>query len=260
MLILSTVLGQYVDFYRNWPWSGGIHLKTFGEFADVLWKTFKYLSRNCQRVDILFDLYIINSVKEGERDRRKKADAIDFDITSNNQPLPVKTESFWAASKNKEKLQIFFINWLSNIYKEGKPIHLGGSLPGNLTGCSRIVPGVQTSCRLLRCDHEEPDDRLMFHINHAVRVENFTKVIIAATDTDIFVSALHHFAQWMHDDLDEIWMLCGQGLSSRAVPLHDIVNGILDSSVIDVLPAAHALTGCDTTSKISTKKAAMKIF
>ena len=27
LLILSTVLGQYVDFYRNWPWSGGIHLK-----------------------------------------------------------------------------------------------------------------------------------------------------------------------------------------------------------------------------------------
>ena len=26
MLILSTVLGQFVDFYRNWPWSGGNHL------------------------------------------------------------------------------------------------------------------------------------------------------------------------------------------------------------------------------------------
>ena len=25
--MLSSVLGQFVDFYRNWPWSGGIHLK-----------------------------------------------------------------------------------------------------------------------------------------------------------------------------------------------------------------------------------------
>ena len=25
LLILSTVWGQFVDFYSTWPWSGGIH-------------------------------------------------------------------------------------------------------------------------------------------------------------------------------------------------------------------------------------------
>ena len=46
-------------------------LKTFGEFEDALWKTFKYLSRNCQRVNMLFDLYINNSVKKRKRSKKE---------------------------------------------------------------------------------------------------------------------------------------------------------------------------------------------
>ena len=46
-------------------------------------------------------------------------------------------------------------------------------------------------------------------------------------------------------------MLHGQGRSSRAIPLHQLVN-IMDSNVVDVLPAVHALTGCDITIKIGT--------
>ena len=45
-----------------------VKLKTFGEFPDALWETFKSLSKNCQRVDIVFDFCLNNSVKEGERD------------------------------------------------------------------------------------------------------------------------------------------------------------------------------------------------
>ena len=39
--------------------------------------------------------------------------------------------------------------------------------------------------------------------------------------------------------------------------MHDIVNDI-DSDVVDIPPAVHALTGCVTTSKIGTKAAALK--
>lgn len=41
----------------------------------------------------------------------------------------------------------------------------------------------------------ETDDRLLFYVNHAVKVESFEKVIIAAADTDIFKSALYYFKQ-----------------------------------------------------------------
>ena len=41
--------------------------------------------------------------------------------------------------------------------------------------------------------------------------------------------------------------------SSREVSLHQLVHKI-DTNVIDVLPAVHALSGCDTTTKTGTKK------
>ena len=55
-----------------------------------------------------------------------------------------------------------------------------------------------------------------------------------------------------------MWMLCGQGSSSRAVPLHDLVD-VLDAITVDVLPAAHALMGCGTKSKTSTKQVVLKV-
>ena len=48
-----------------------------------------------------------------------------------------------------------------------------------------------------------------------------------------------------------------KGSSTRAIPVHDVVSGI-DSSVAESLPAIHALSGCDSTSKIGTKKSALK--
>ena len=55
-----------------------------------------------------------------------------------------------------------------------------------------------------------------------------------------------------------MWILCGRGLTKRAVPFHRIVD-VLDISVIDVLPTIHALTGCDTTNTIGMKRVALKL-
>ena len=52
-------------------------------------------------------------------------------------------------------------------------------------------------------------------------------------------------------------MLCGQGHTKRYVAVHDIVKSI-PQELLDALPAVHSLTGCDTTSKISTKCNAIK--
>ena len=59
-------------------------------------------------------------------------------------------------------------------------------------------------------------------------------------------------------NLQELWMICGKGETTRAVSLHAVATKI-EATLIDVLPALHALTGCDTTSKICSKTAALKI-
>ena len=55
-----------------------LNLMTFGDLVKKLWNTFIYLSRDCNRIDIIFDLYLQQSIKQCERDRRSKHDAINI--------------------------------------------------------------------------------------------------------------------------------------------------------------------------------------
>ena len=110
----------------------------------------------------------------------------------------------------------------------------------------------------MKCGHKEADNRILFHVNHAIKDENYTKITVASPDTDVFVSCLFHLTWWMYMGASEMWVLCGRGLTKTAVPFHLIVD-ILDISVIDVLPAIHALTSCDTTNTIGRKRDALKI-
>ena len=46
-------------------------------------------------------------------------------------------------------------------------------------------------------------------------------------------------------------------LENELYPLHQLLTK-LDHNVINCLPAAHSLTGCDTVAKVGTKKAMLK--
>ena len=41
------------------------------------------------------------------------------------------------------------------------------------------------------------------------------------------------------------------------MPVHSLVHNI-KTDVVDILPPVHALTGCDTTSEVGAKTAALK--
>ena len=110
----------------------------------------------------------------------------------------------------------------------------------------------------MKCGHEEADNRILFHINHAIKDENYKRIIVASPDTDVFVSCLFHLTRWMYMGVSDMWILCGRGLTKRVAPFHRIVD-VLDIFAIDVLPAIHALTGCDTTNTTGTKRAALKL-
>ena len=58
-------------------------------------------------------------------------------------------------------------------------------------------------------------------------------------------------------DLEELWFVSGRGNSRTFFPIHDFANH-LDSDLVENLPAVHALTRCDTTSKFGTKNRAVR--
>ena len=69
---------------------------------------------------------------------------------------------------------------------------------------------------------------------------------------------MNYFCRWNEFDLKELWVISGQGRSTRgwAVPEHNFVT-IMDPCVAVIMPAVHALSGCDTTSKVATKASAV---
>ena len=84
---------------------------------------------------------------------------------------------------------------------------------------------------------------MLFHADHAIKMENFKKIIIASPDTDVLVSAVHHFSRWVFSDLKESWIIGGKkGTQRQALPVHTLVDK-LDGDVVEILPPLYALTG-----------------
>ena len=93
----------------------------------------------------------------------------------------------------------------------------------------------------------------MYHLNHAVKCDLVEVAHVLTGDTDIFVNLMYHFSNWSEYELSEIW--CHH--MNKMLPIHGAVHN-LPQSVIKSLPAIHALSGCDTTSKVGTKLQAFK--
>ena len=89
---------------------------------------------------------------------------------------------------------------------------------------------------------EKVDDRMLIHVNHAVRVKNFRKIIIASPDTGIFFNLVYEFLHWIYDDLDQLGMITDKKGSENAIRIH-VIGERLDDSITEILPAIHALTG-----------------
>ena len=81
--------------------------------------------------------------------------------------------------------------------------------------------------------------------------------VVISNDTDVIVALLFYMPIFFQEGLKELWVWAGRGTTTRYAPLH-IWNARLGPDLCAVLPALHSLTGCDITSKIGTKKAALK--
>lgn len=238
----SIVVIDFMAYARKVP-TKKMRLVTYEDFFRALWKTCSRLSKGSTRIDIVFDVYLRYSIKQGERNRRSKLDPIETSIATVEQQLPVDMDRFWSSSQNKMKFQQAFIKWVRLNCVSDAPIYLGGAGEENVTACIKVCSNDPSDdVDTLRNTHEEADDRMMFHIHQAVSRENFERVIIASGDTDVFVCSIYHFSRWIYRGLKEMWIVSGKSDSKTVIPIHQLVEQ-LPSTVIDILPAVHALTG-----------------
>ena len=232
-----------IDFmgYANKMPTKKMKLKTFGDLMTCLISKFKNLAETCTRVDIVFNLYHENSINAHERNRQCTKSGITTIVSHSDQPLPIDIDALWSLSQNNVSFQQFSIKWVLETQKNINNLYLGGAHEDDETSCIHLKHGSAEQETLLKCNLEEADDRIFFH------VRKICSVPIAFPDTDILVCSLYHYHKLMPFDLNDFW----------AISEINLVN-LFGCDVVDILPAVHALTGCDTTSKVGTKSKALK--
>ena len=206
-----------------------------------------------KRIDIIFDIYEKSSIKQGERAKRSSSHQITITIRSDNQKLPVDLGMFWSSSLNKVRLEEYVYKWMVQNIKSDKEIFFGGVHGGE---CWKLLAGGETQITYLYSNQEEADNRIMFHINDGVVKHGLQSVLVASSDTDVFINLMYHFHKTWH--LQKLYVkLGGNQKTKKTVPVHLLVDQ-LDNNLVSCLPAIHALSGCNTTSKVGPKLSGLK--
>ncbi|KAG1664879.1 Transposable element Tc3 transposase [Nymphon striatum] len=198
----------------------GLH--TFEELAKSLSDRILATGSVSTRIDIIFYVYQKSSIKQMERAQRSSSEEITITIRSDNQKLPVNLDMFWSSMLNKVRLQ------------------------------EKLLAGNETQIAELSSNQEEADDRIMFHINDGVVKHGVQSVLVDSPDTDVFVNLIFHFnTTWQ---LQKLYVKLGNRKTKKTVPVHLLVDQ-LDNGLVSCLPAIHALSGCDSTSKEASESA-----
>jgi len=166
--------------------------------------------------------------------------------------------TFWLSAANKVKLEQLIKGYIMDHFT---------AHPDNyfLIVLSRIV-GDKTSIPTqsikngevfqhpdLDTDHEEADIQIILHAVYVLRLcmTRIVRIVILSSDTDVFVEAMYFYHLLAAIGLAELWLRGGVGDKTRFIPLRVIAVQV-GKPMCEVLPATHALTRCDSSSKLGT--------
>ena len=209
------------------------------DYDDDATKVFlPYVSNHLQtvsRIDIVWDVYLKESLKSTTREKRGKGVRRRVAPTT---VLPPKWSDFLHVAENKTDLFQFLSEQVIRLVtEEGKCIY---STNGTNVICSLADADFSN---LAPCSHEEADTRLFLHVSDAVR-KGCRKVCVRTVDTDVIVIAI---AMYRRINLDELWISFGTKSNFRYISIHKVVAD-MDHHICTTLPMFHAFTGCDTVS------------
>ena len=131
--------------------------RTFNEYADKIF--IPYLSKQLEhttRIDIVWDTYQSDSLKESTREKRGKG--VRRKVSSHAK-LPSNWMDFFRAPNNKSEFFALLTSKVANIdFPPNKAVHV--------TSARSVIS--TTSYAMMNCNHEEADTRIIVHVLHAL--------------------------------------------------------------------------------------------
>ena len=83
--------------------------------------------------------------------------------------------------------------------------------------CIQVWHGETIRVPSLKNDHKEADDCIFYYLNHSIKDDGFQKVVIASSETDIFIYTIYHYHRWVYSGLKEV---SGKSGSLTELPIH----------------------------------------
>lgn len=207
---------------------------TFIEYSETVFLPYVQSQlRKANRVDIVWDEYIPNSLKSMARQKRGKG------TRRRVQPetkIPGNRKAFLRIDENKMELFAFVAKQCTQIHTDGKVVSTLGKL-------TILNSQTDNTSRLSPCTHQEADTRLLLHAADAY-CSGCKQIMLRTVDTDVVVLSIALFTQI---NVTELWVLFGTGKNCRLIPVHTISKTFGQQKSKSLL-MFHAFTGCDQTS------------
>ena len=218
-------------------------VNTFSEYAEKIFIPYINKLLQCStRVDIVWDTYLLDSLKESTREKRGKG--VRRKVSAQTK-LPGKWIDFLHDPLNKRELFSFLSTKVSEFnFPPNKAVYI--TLDESVVSVGHNIPIMPN------CNHEEADTRMVIHILHALE-QGLKKIQVCTVDTDVIVILIRAlFELTITQPFADIWIAFGIGKDLRFYSIN-VICATLGEPRSRALPVFHALTGCDTTSAFKGK-------
>ena len=220
--------------------------KTFAAVAETLLGRVLNEGGSSDRIDVVFDDYREESIKNAERENRGEGSGSEYRNIQADHKIK-QWRKFLCSSKNKQAFIVFVTNeWKKDKYMEklsGKTLVV---TCGN--SCYQLSSGVVQPISELESTQEEADTRMLLHSLHAAR-SRFASVVIVSEDTDVLVLLLA-FKSFIPSS---VFIKCGSQTRVKYIEVSRIVESV-GATVCRSLLGFHAFSGCDTVSAFAGRR------
>ena len=219
--------------------------KTFKELCNVILNSVLLDGGSSKRMDVVFDVYKEDSIKNAERIKRADTGSARYNNILPNHKIK-QWQLFLADGTNKTN----FIRFLCNEWKTAEYRTKLGSCCLYIAydnECFKLTATSVEAVDSLSSTHEEADTRILLHTKHASD-NNYAVVVIHCEDTDVLTLAMSSKSQIR----SSIYLKRGSKTRTRYVKV-DTIHNTLGDKVANALLGLHAVTGCDTVSAFAGK-------
>ena len=228
--------------------------QTFSQLAESALIHILHEGVMSHRIDVVFDMYREDSIKNVERSNRGSTTGIQFRNMAPGHRIQ-QWRKFLGSSANKANLIRFLVaEWKTPNLREklnDKQLYVASK-----ETCMHINNDLWAEVAGLSSNQEEADIRIILHAGHAAE-EGYRAVVVTAEDTDVMVLCLA-FSPAVSCPL---FQKCGTKNRVRYIDINKLRHGLGDG-VFDSLIGMHAYTGCDIVSAFGVrgKPGALKLM